>query len=47
VQPAAGWDELVENTEFLYEAARLSRLSTQKFMLDGRHAGTGEAGITS
>jgi len=41
VQPAASWDELVENTEFLYEAARESRLSTEKFMLDGRHTGTG------
>ena len=25
----------------LHEAARLSRLSTEKFMLDGRHTGTG------
>jgi hypothetical protein len=25
----------------LYEEARLSRLGTEKFMLDGRHAGTG------
>jgi uncharacterized protein (DUF2126 family)/transglutaminase-like putative cysteine protease len=41
VQPAADWSELVENTEFLYEAARLSRLSSEKFMLDGRHTGTG------
>jgi len=41
VHPATGWDELVEQTEFLYEAARKSRLSTEKFMVDGRHAGTG------
>jgi len=41
VQPASGWDELVDNTCFLYEQARESRLATEKFMLDGRHAGTG------
>src|SRR3979409_2645081 len=31
----------VENTTALYEEARLSRLGTEKFMLDGRHTGTG------
>ncbi len=41
VQPVKSWAELVENTAFLYEAARETRLSTEKFMLDGRHAGTG------
>jgi len=41
VQPSASWDELVSGTTFLYEAARESRLSTEKFMLDGRHTGTG------
>ncbi len=41
IQPAGGWDELVEQTEFLYDAAHQTRLSTEKFMLDGRHAGTG------
>ena len=41
IHPAANWDELVDHTETLYEAARLSRLSTEKFMLDGRHTGTG------
>jgi uncharacterized protein (DUF2126 family) len=35
------WDDLVKNTEGLYEEARLSRLATEKFMLDGRHTGTG------
>ena len=39
--PVASWDELVERTTFLYEAARESRLATEKFMLDGRHTGTG------
>ncbi len=41
IQPAESWDELVENTTELYHLARQSRLGTEKFMLDGRHAGTG------
>ena len=41
IHPAANWRELVENTVTLYEQARLSRLGTEKFMLDGRHTGTG------
>jgi uncharacterized protein (DUF2126 family) len=41
IHPAGSWPELCERTSFLYEAARLSRLTTEKFMLDGRHSGTG------
>jgi uncharacterized protein (DUF2126 family)/transglutaminase-like putative cysteine protease len=41
LHPTATWDELVKNTTALYEEARLSRLGTEKFMLDGRHTGTG------
>ncbi len=41
IHPAFNWHELVEHTEFLYEAARLSRLSSEKFLIDGRHTGTG------
>ncbi|MFO0009055.1 MAG: transglutaminase family protein, partial [Betaproteobacteria bacterium] len=41
IHPAHDWDELVDHTEFLYEAAHQTRLSTEKFMLDGRHTGTG------
>jgi uncharacterized protein (DUF2126 family) len=41
VQPVKSWDELVDNTTFLYDAARETRLTTEKFMVDGRHAGTG------
>lgn len=39
--PARSWRELVDTTTTLYEQARLSRLGTEKFMLDGRHTGTG------
>ncbi len=41
MHPAAHWTELVETVTILYEEARQSRLSTEKFMLDGRHTGTG------
>jgi uncharacterized protein (DUF2126 family) len=41
VHPSGGWDELVERTTHLYEQARQARLSSEKFMLDGRHTGTG------
>ncbi len=41
VHPSASWGELVEQTTHLYQMARETRLSTEKFMLDGRHTGTG------
>jgi uncharacterized protein (DUF2126 family)/transglutaminase-like putative cysteine protease len=41
IHPSINWDELVTNTTELYEQARLARLGTEKFMLDGRHTGTG------
>jgi uncharacterized protein (DUF2126 family) len=41
VPPSRTWRELVNTTTALYEQARLSRLATEKFMLDGRHTGTG------
>ncbi|HTN73620.1 MAG TPA: transglutaminase family protein, partial [Pirellulaceae bacterium] len=41
VQPAASWDEAVHITKTVYEEARQTRLGTEKFNLDGRHAGTG------
>jgi len=41
VHPASSWRELVANTTALYEEARATRLGTDKFMLDGRHTGTG------
>ena len=41
VHPAANWAEQVERTTQLYEEARQVGLATEKFMLDGRHIGTG------
>jgi uncharacterized protein (DUF2126 family) len=41
LHPAENWRDLVDRTTTLYEEARQSRLATQKFMLDGRHTGTG------
>ncbi len=41
LHPSTSWDELVARTTTLYEEARLTRLGTEKFMLDGRHTGTG------
>jgi uncharacterized protein (DUF2126 family)/transglutaminase-like putative cysteine protease len=41
IHPSSSWGELVEKTTVLYEQAFLCRLGTEKFMLDGRHTGTG------
>ena len=41
IHPAHHWGELVQHTEFLYQAAFETRLSAEKFMTDGRHTGTG------
>ena len=41
IHPASNWHEVVEHTEFLYQAAFETRLSAEKFMTDGRHTGTG------
>ncbi|HUR54608.1 MAG TPA: transglutaminase family protein, partial [Gemmataceae bacterium] len=41
VQPAASWKELVHNTTVLYDEAHQTRLAAEKFMMDGRHTGTG------
>ena len=41
VQPSASWSELTGITTDIYAMARASRLGTEKFMLDGRHTGTG------
>jgi uncharacterized protein (DUF2126 family) len=41
IHPATSWREAVDVTRGLYEEARLTRLGTDKFMIDGRHTGTG------
>ncbi len=41
VHAAGAWPEMVERTEQLYGVAREVGLATEKFMLDGRHVGTG------
>ncbi len=41
VHPARSWRELVDNTAVLYEEARGCKLTSDKFMIDGRHTGTG------
>ena len=41
IHPATSWRECVATTETVYEEARQSRLGADKFMIDGRHTGTG------
>ncbi|MCA1491985.1 transglutaminase family protein [Ensifer sp. NBAIM29] len=41
IHPAANWRECVDITTAVYEEARQSRLGADKFMIDGRHTGTG------
>ena len=41
IHPAHSWGELVDQATHLYQSAHETRLSTEKFMLDGRHTGTG------
>jgi uncharacterized protein (DUF2126 family) len=41
IHPARSWREQIDITKGLYEEAHACRLSTEKFMLDGRHTGTG------
>jgi uncharacterized protein (DUF2126 family)/transglutaminase-like putative cysteine protease len=41
IHPAGSWDELVWNTTVLYQEAKNTELRADKFMLDGRHTGTG------
>jgi uncharacterized protein (DUF2126 family)/transglutaminase-like putative cysteine protease len=41
VHPASSWLEMIEITTGIYDEARQIRLGTEKFMLDGRHSGTG------
>ena len=41
IHPASRWIDIVSNYDTLFELARASRLGTEKFMVDGKHTGTG------
>ena len=41
IHPAHGWKDCVDITTAIYEEARQCRLGADKFMIDGRHTGTG------
>jgi uncharacterized protein (DUF2126 family) len=41
IHPASNWEECVATTNAIYEEARQCRLGADKYMIDGRHTGTG------
>jgi uncharacterized protein (DUF2126 family)/transglutaminase-like putative cysteine protease len=41
LHPSSQFSEIVEKTKYLYEEAAQLRLTAEKFMIDGRHSGTG------
>ncbi len=41
VHPSKSWEDCVAITAGVYEEARQTRLGAEKFMIDGRHCGTG------
>lgn len=41
IHPASRWKDIVAHYDVLFDMARESRLATEKFMLDGKHSGTG------
>ncbi|KEC74584.1 transglutaminase [Rhizobium leguminosarum bv. phaseoli CCGM1] len=41
IHPSPTWRDTVDITTAIYEEARASRLGADKFMIDGRHTGTG------
>ncbi|MBA3700304.1 MAG: transglutaminase family protein [Planctomycetes bacterium] len=41
IHPSTTWRDSVEITNVIYDEARSCRLDSQKFMIDGRHVGTG------
>ncbi|AYF00969.1 IMP dehydrogenase [Paracoccus yeei] len=41
IHPAHGWQDCVDITTAVYDEARQSRLGADKFMIDGKHTGTG------
>ena len=41
IHPAESWEDCVAITQGVYDDARQSRLGAEKFMIDGKHTGTG------
>ena len=41
IHPAKSWHQVVNNYDILFESALETRLGSEKFMLDGKHTGTG------
>jgi uncharacterized protein (DUF2126 family) len=41
IHPASSWEELAATTRTVYHESRQLRLGTEKFLVDGRHVGTG------
>ena len=41
IHPGKSWKEVVSNYDILFNAALETRLGSEKFMLDGKHTGTG------
>ena len=41
IPPAESWEDCVQITQGVYDEARQSRLGAEKFMIDGKHTGTG------
>ncbi|WP_040454132.1 DUF2126 domain-containing protein [Hydrocarboniphaga effusa] len=41
IHPAHNWEELRDTTLAIYEEARLARLDTEKYLIDGRAVGSG------
>lgn len=41
IHPATSWKDMVHNYDQLFEMAKECKLTSEKFMLDGKHTGTG------